>query len=661
VAVCLPFFGGRLLLLDWAGGPHTPLVPPSAFGLNGGAALSGGILIEIIANASWHYLGGPGTWILLFLFFPIATTTIARLVGGPLVARLGAGVLYTVNPFVFDRVYGGQIPLLLGYALLPACVASLLKAARSGSPWRAGLWCAALVALSPHFAFILAPIAVAVAVSWQNRTRSIATVAAVAALAALANLYIFVMASAAGVRPTNLADQLAAYRTNGDPKVGLFVNVAGLYGFFHGEATEAKNLFSGWPAILLAILIVAGYGYYQALRDPERRRLAACVLAGGVAGYVGALGDQGPVGAIYRSAYLHVPGFEIMREPQKFAILLALAYACGFAWGLEGLLLASRSRRGVVLTWIAAAALPIAYVPNMAWGLGGQVLASSYPASWQSAARVVDRGGGGTVAFFPWHLYMPMPFAQGRLVANPSPGFFAGPVMAGDNPGVGASFSSPDTEAAFVADFANYGKATRHAGALLAPLGVKWVILARVDDWRNYTWLLSQRDLRLAYVDPDIWVLENEAPTVGAYRVDKLSSVSNDVALIKAAAARIPGPAAVLQSTARSRGILTTSAPQEVEPARVRATSTVSYSVPAGRPSWVELPAPYQSGWTLAGKEPVPLADGTMAFPAGAAASTASFAPWTSVLLGDLGSIVVVILLIALSITAARSTRREQT
>ena len=49
-------------------------------------------------------------------------------------ARLGAGLFYAVNPFVFDRLYAGQLGVLLGYALLPFAVDALLDAARKPAP-----------------------------------------------------------------------------------------------------------------------------------------------------------------------------------------------------------------------------------------------------------------------------------------------------------------------------------------------------------------------------------------------------------------------------------------------------------------------------------------------------------------------------------------------
>src|SRR6266851_4520445 len=123
--VCYPFAGGRLLLLDFASGPHQPLLPAAAFGLDGG--LTGGVPLAIGFHLLDRLLGQAGSVVPAAVFFPLATTGAARLVRtAVLPARLGAGLFYAFNPFVFDRLYAGQLGLLLGYALLPFAVTAFL-------------------------------------------------------------------------------------------------------------------------------------------------------------------------------------------------------------------------------------------------------------------------------------------------------------------------------------------------------------------------------------------------------------------------------------------------------------------------------------------------------------------------------------------------------
>ena len=59
VLVCCPFVGGRLLLLDFVSGPHQPLLPAAALGLDGG--LTGGVPLAIGLRLLDRLLGQAGS------------------------------------------------------------------------------------------------------------------------------------------------------------------------------------------------------------------------------------------------------------------------------------------------------------------------------------------------------------------------------------------------------------------------------------------------------------------------------------------------------------------------------------------------------------------------------------------------------------------------
>ena len=194
-------------------------------------------------------------------------------------------------------------------------------------------------------------------------------------------------------------------------------------------------------------MLIVALGYVAVLRDAARRRDGLAILAAGVAGYFLALGNQGPTGGLFRLAYEHVPGFVMMREPDKFAVLVALAYAYGFGWGIAWLTTGSRQKVARVAPAALAIALPLAYTPNLLGGLGGQVKASELPSSWSAASRLA---GQATVLFLPWHEYFPTPFTDERAIANPAAFYFAGTVLTSQNPGGGYAFAAEDPEHVFL-------------------------------------------------------------------------------------------------------------------------------------------------------------------------------------------------------------------
>jgi hypothetical protein len=591
--VCYPFAGGRLLLLDFVSGPHQPLLPAEAFGLDGG--LTGGVPLTIGFNLFDRLLGQAGSVVPAAVFFPLATTGAARLLRTAVFpARLGAGLFYAVNPFVFDRLYAGQLGVLLGYALLPFAVAALLDAAQEPHRvGRAACWAGATVMMSEHFAWILVPVTAAIVLTRPHRLRASARLGAAALGAAAISSYLLVAPVLVGTRPAGALAQLAAYRAQADPRVGLLVNVAGLYGFFRPGPAEPKNLFSGWPAVLAALVLIVAVGYVAVLRDAAHRRGGLAILAAGVAGYFLALGDQGPTGGLFRLAYEHVAGFVMMREPDKFAVLVALAYAYGFGWGIGWL--TTRGRRKVARVAVAALAivLPFAYTPNLLGGLGGQVNASEFPSSWSFASRLAGRA---TVLFLPWHEYFPTPFTDQRMIANPAALYFAGTVLTSQNPGSGYAFAAEDPEHVFLDKVLGPPVDLQRTRIALAGLGVRFVALAKVADWRDFARVADAPGIRLVYSSPSL-DLFSVRPTAQETRDDR----------------------------------------------RIRSLDLVDYRVLPGHPGVVALPVPYSQGWTLDGHPAERLADGQAGILAPAGGGVVHYGPSSDVLASEIGSLAAVL------------------
>jgi len=665
VGVCWPMLGGRpLFLLDWVSGPRGAWPPSGALGLQGG--LTAGVVPGVLIAGGIRLFGEAVTWLVLFCVFPIAAVGAGRLTGGRTAARIAAATLYCVNPWVFNRIFAGQLTLLLGYALLPFAVRSALDAPkrRSWSMLGAALWWVVLAALSPHYAWIYGLVLLAAAVvarprTWRSAGRIVGWLVACGAAFVVMDLYILLPYTATQLRTTVGSIDLLLYRTTGDPRLGLFPNVLGLYGFWRiGPGPEmAKDVVTGWPLFLLALLIVVVVGFWWVLRGrgsgegrggpsaarglhvravppaehADRRRLAWLLVIVGMAGYFLALGDQGPTGPLYRWAYDTVPFFAVMREAQKWLMLTALAYAVGFGWGVE--CLARRRRPAPVhdqppdpVTPAAADAepvvddppgqlggvgsgsgrfrwrpawtacmlgmiLPLAYTPTIFDGLAGQIGPSTIPAAYTQANDLIGHGPG-EVLYLPWHLYEAQPFTGGRVVANPGSSLFSRPVISGDDVQLdGVYTQSTLKRSAYLQQLYDAGPSLSDLGARLAPLGVAYVVLAKTVNWRSYSWLGHQRDLRLVLDDRTLEVWRNTAYDGVGLRT---------------------GTAAA-----------------------VRQVSPVAYRIPPGPPGTATIDAPYQPGWVLDGHEGHPTAQGATEFHLGThQGGVARFTPWGLLRLG---------------------------
>jgi hypothetical protein len=713
-AVCAPLIdGGRVFLLDWSFGTHTPLVTPQSLGLYGGlTAGSGGSAMIALLN---NLFGSAATWLPILIFFPIATLGAGRMAGGSRWSRMAAGTLYAVNPFVFNRLYAGHLPLLIGYALLPFAIRSALRSSSSRARlWTVpALWWAALTSLSPHFAWIFGLVVVAVpivAVFTKEHPvgHSVRWFATVTGMFALMSSYL-VLPSAVTNLPTQLGRaSLAIYRTSGDPHLGLFSNVLSLYGFWRigPGPLLPKSVISGWPFLMLAIILIAIYGVWSAVWGDDRRVVASLsecdvkgcspLVAGGaetsgynvpdqflseridrrrlaillmsIAGtsFFLALGDQGPTGWLFLWAYSHVPFFALMREPQKFLMLLALAYAVLFGWGVERLsrVAAPPSRASAIaVATLLGIALPLGYTYNIFLGLGGQITTNSIPRDYRHADSLMGTGPGNILSL-PWHLYLEYPFTDGRVVANVAPTSFRRNVISGDNveaSGVESQSTSP--RSAYLQQLFANGTRIQAFGTLVAPLGVKYVVLAKTVDWPSYSWLNDQTDLKLVLNTSALEVWRNTAYTGVGHRVVNLTSVSNFGGLLTLAKSDVLNGGAVVVNGGSSslparlpKGRASTRT--STNPPTVVQLSPIAYRIAPGKVGWVTVDAPYQRGWSLNGRSASATAEGTVLVRVGKSGGILEFTPWRLVRLGYVVSAGTFLALVVVLIVDRRRTAR---
>lgn len=592
-----------------------PVVPPAAYGLKGG--LTGGLPFTFCTNLLVHLLGSTGSWLPLLVFFPLGALSISRFVGGGVVARLGAALVFLVNPFVLDRTYAGQLGVLFGYALLPSAVSALRRCVEGGSILVGALLGALEVALTPHMAWILLLPGLGLVATSRHRLRAFGRLALAGVLTTAMSAYVVVAPVAAHMRTASVSGELTSYATQGDPRVGLFVNVLGLYGFWRPGPVEPKDLFAGWPIFLVALLALAAYGVGVAwqVSDAERR-VAVTVTGSAVAGYFLALGDKGPTAAVYRAAIAHLPGFVVMREPEKFVMLVAFAYAAGAGWALEHLRSAAVSLPARSSVWVIAIALPFIYTPNLVGGVGGQIEGSTVPPGWSAAARLV---GSSSAVFYPWSSYLRTEFAGGRSIASAARSFLPGSVLTSADPGAGYSFTTPTPEDTFLNTLGEDGYSTTHAGAALAALGLRYVVLGKIGPWQSYGWLSHQSDLTLVYRSPsvEVWRVDEQprSPEVVTRLVPfaTVAAYLTDPVLPAGSAAVIGRRALTSGHHAHRRRHHEKAAGHTADGGRIVQLSPVAWQLPASAHGWVSLPVPFQSGWQLDGRAGRRLAGGNLA------------------------------------------------
>jgi hypothetical protein len=645
--VVAPWIGtGWLLLLDWGAGPRASLTP-SAYGIDASQVDAMPVRLAI---AGLRQLVGPSAaaWVAVWLVFPIGGAGMARLVGGPTVRRLAAGSLFLINPFVLDRVRVGHVLLLLGYALVPWALASFLDARAEGRVLRvrSAAWLALLISISPHLAW-LGGVLLLATLAWPRPSiRDLAGAVGVVVGAVSVTAYAVALhASGVQVRSPGRAD-LDAFATAGADVPAQVANALALSGFWRDARGPAEVVGPLWLLVLVGVLAVVVVGLRAGWSQPASRSLVVSVgLAGGI-GLLLAGGDRGIVGPLYGVLFDQVPLFAVMREPQKWLALTALAYAVGFGFGVEALASAVGRRIGDrpkvgVATAAALVALPVLLAPNLFWGVGGEVRTSRYPASWAEAETLMGSGEE-SILFLPWHQYQPFGFTQGRTVATPAAAYFSRPVIGGDDaelPGGAGATTSPRSQ--YVeALLARTGR-IRHLGRLLAPLGVRYVVAVPGDG--EARWLAAQEDLQPVLVERDLVVYRNEVRGTG--RVAGVQTVADLDAAIDLAESGRQGDAAIVVAPAAA------SSPRPGEgTGGLERRNVVTYDLAEGEDGWVVVPEPANVGWRLDGRPGRETVSGVLAFRSSEPAAVIGYRPWRFVLGGYLVSTVALVGLLALGL-----------
>ena len=132
---------GSLLSLDLVGTPRIP-VPPGIWGL--GPELPRRIPYGVVLAWGSSLLSGPVVAkALLLAAVAIAFAGAVRLAAGaPQVARLGAGAIYALSPFMLTRIGAGHLGVVAAHAVLPWALPVLLRPADRLA--RTFLWALAL-------------------------------------------------------------------------------------------------------------------------------------------------------------------------------------------------------------------------------------------------------------------------------------------------------------------------------------------------------------------------------------------------------------------------------------------------------------------------------------------------------------------------------------
>jgi hypothetical protein len=407
-------------------------------------------------------------------------------------AKAAAGALYVWNASTYERLVMGHWPLLVSLAALPWAVRAALDL-RDHRPRSLRRLVGALAVASfgsPSGGAIATGVCLMVGAAppWTPRGtprgRAIGKRASVVLFCGLIlNLPWLVpsllRSGGLPVRPAGLD----AFAAGSDSPLGTAGSLLTLGGIWNGNVIPPGRLSWAWvPAfVLIQVVIVAGWRRGTAWRTGAIGLAAAAGL-----GFLLAVAPSVPLLRDgFRLVALHIPGGGLLRDSQKFIAPLILLEAIGFGHGVN-LILATRLGRGMKrATAIMMVLAPVALLPALAWGAAGRLGTTMFPSDWSEVRQAMaEDAQPGAVLVLPWHLYVAFPWNADRPVLQPAQRFFTRQAVVNDDLELASgSISGEDPWAARATPLV---RSTEVLGDQLASLGIRYVLIEKIADWKSY-------------------------------------------------------------------------------------------------------------------------------------------------------------------------------
>jgi hypothetical protein len=442
-----------------------------------------------------HLIGARAGAVFFVAAFTVAFVGAYRLAAGnPVICRLGAGALYAFSPFLLTRVAVGHTGVVAASAVLPWALPSLLGPAER--PARTFIACLALACTGVAGAALTAPPLLVGLIG--DRKCGVTRTAAMAALAQLPWLVPAAIVAGNGLQYVDSTP----FATDASGLLGPLKLAAG-HGFWR-SASQIGGASSPGIAVVGGAILVLGLVGARHIRSVSPGRVAAAAGMGLLLAWASALPG---LDAVY-AAFSHTPAGLLVREGQRllpvFLVWLAPAAASGAAKLAEGDHGPSR--------W-AMTALPLGAAVALAvpggWGLAGALRPVTLPHEWTSARSLITDQPG-TVVALPFHEYLALDVARGRLSLNPLPTYLGGDVVSSSDPELGRPHrEGVDPRELPVSQALVPARAGRPVADAFAKLGIRWVVVLHDVDWQAYTSLRTDPGLQ--------WVVRG--PTLDAFRV----------------------------------------------------------------------------------------------------------------------------------------------
>jgi hypothetical protein len=467
-------------------------------------------------------------------------------------AKYFAGTLYMINPFVYVRFLAGHLYLLLAYALIPLAIQTYVSFLKDSARWKKTLiWITLIGILDPHALLLIVIIQTCILGFYvlEHRSESKTLIRQHIKLFSayvMLNMFwilplLFPVSSNARILEQISSQDLSAFTGIGTISKNVLISIAMMYGFWRGGYDYPFQIYPIWIFIALfaIILFFSIYGFFSG-SCPKSRFLKRGLALSAVISLVLGSGVAYPYSAsAFQFLFDNFFFFKGMRDSQKFVGILVLAYSLLGSMGIDEIIREIKDSKpknkitgnikGISAVLLLVVLLvPAAYSFTMFNGFHGQLTPTDYPEEWYSAnSYLMNDSEDFDILFFPWHQYMTFSWT-GRRIANPAGIFFDKNTIAGENMEVGGIYSHSTTpNQHYIQYLLEHKHNITNFGELVTPLNVKYVVLAKEVDFREYDFLYAQEDLVLVIENEKIALFKNKNDVSRIRTVNGLKEVSD--------------------------------------------------------------------------------------------------------------------------------------
>lgn len=440
-----------------------------------------------------------------------------------------AGLIYMINPFIYVRFLSGQWANLFAYALIPFALIALIDLIKNQNKKNiikflivlslVNLFSIHYLILTLLICMVFLTVILFKKEPYLHYKKRIAMLSFLIIIYILINFYwIFPVLSTGNTVLTNInQDDLYTFATTTSAFNAAFT-IASMYGFWRWGYIYAKDFIPYWYLLFVFILFLAVHGF---ISNYKSKTLSLPVKAFAVVAVIAVIlgsGIYGPFSSLFEYLFNNVFFFRGLRDSHKFAALLALSYSYLGALGVAEFEKIARSPGAYKkLAWavvIIALVTPFIYSFTMFNGFWGQLKPTDYPGDWYETNDLLNNDTQDfNVLFLPWHQYMDftwIPNSQKRI-ANPASNFFDKPVIQGENTEVGSIYSQSTNPAQrYVEALLRNRSNLTNFGELMIPLNIKYVLLTKEVDYKEYFFLFNQTDIELIKETDNFYVFKNK-------------------------------------------------------------------------------------------------------------------------------------------------------